>query len=129
MNIDKFNSDDYKIVSEWWRSQDWPTVPSNLLSNHGFIIRDESIPIVAGWVYETGTPMFLLEWIVGNPDIDWEKRQEGILTLVDFCSEYSKQLGAQMLFTMIKNERLMDKIESKGFMKTDENMSHFIRSL
>jgi hypothetical protein len=128
-NIKLFKDSDYDIVKSWWKHYDWPAVSLDVLPKTGFIIDNDEIPVAASWVIATNSPIYLLEWTVGNPDIDWELRSEGLQKLIEYCCHFCKNNGANFVFTMTKNKRLLEKLKNCNFKTTDEDMTHLLRSL
>ena len=130
MEIKSFNTNtDYNDVSSWWKAQDWPILPESILSDCGFIIKDNNLKIAATWVFKTNSPIYIMEWTVGNPEVSWEKRQEGIQLLTEAASSWSKEHGASYLLTMTKSKRFIEKLKDSGFKETDDEMVHLMRSL
>lgn len=120
---------DYDEVSSWWTKQKWPVIPSEFLSPTGFIAIDGDDKVAVTWVYRTDSPIYIMEWLVGNPDVSHEKRKQGIEGVINTSSIYAKESGASQLFTMIRNDRLSEKLKDLDFKETDKEMTHFIRSL
>ena len=130
MNIRPFDFDkDYAEVSSWWTKQSWPVMPKNYLSASGFIAVDDENKYAVTWVFKTDSPFYIMEWLVGNPDVSFEKRKEGVDMVVESASEYSKSCGAKHLLTMTNNTRFCEKLKELKFTETDNNMVHFMRSL
>ena len=130
MNIRTFNKEDYSIVHNWWTKQQWTPVPEDMLSSTGFIVtKDDGEEVAAAWVYITNSPIFLIEWMVGNPDLDWEERQDGINMLLDECSNWCKAHGAGFMLTMTNKDRFIDKLKDNDFKVSDEGKSHLLRRL
>lgn len=129
LKVRKFSKEDHKDIVNWWNEQDFPALPIELLSPNGFIVEDEEEKIAATWVYRTDSPIYIMEWTVGNPSLDFKKRGAGLDLLIDNASTWAKEDGALLLFTMAEHKRLISRLENKNFTKTDENMTHFMRRL
>ena len=130
MKIRRFDFEkDYKDVSSWWKSQGWPVLSRDMLSDDGFIAYDDNKKYAATWVYKTNSPIYIMEWLVGNPDVDYSLRKQGIVLVVEMSSLFAKESGAKSLLTMTSNERFAEKLEELKFNETDRNMIHYIRSL
>lgn len=100
-----------------------------MLTGKGFIVETDKDKVAAGWVFTTNCPIYIMEWVVGNPKVDWEKRQDGIKTLIDDCSEWAKQDGASFILTMTSNKRFIEKLKDSKFSETDKEMTHLMRRL
>ena len=131
MIIRNFDSDlDYVDVMSWWESQGWPALPSSMLSNTGFIVEtNDGIKLASNWIFPTNCPIWIMEWTVGNPDVEWTQRKEGLDYLINHSCQWAKNNGALKVFTMTKHARFIDKLQELNFIKTDDNMTHLIRSL
>lgn len=130
LKVREFNPEkDYSTVIEWWEAQEWPALPLEMLPKNGFIVEDEEEKVAASWVYRTDSRIYIMEWTVGNPVLDHKKRGEGLDILLDVCSQWAKSQGAWMLLSMTSHDRLIDRLETKDFKKTDENMTHLMRRL
>lgn len=131
MQVREFDSkQDYKDVSQWWIKQGWPALPEDILTTSGFIVQCGEEKLAATWIFKTNCPIYIMEWTVGNPDANWEKRATALELVTDAACDWAKQDGAKQVFTMTKSNRFIDKlINCNGFVKTDSGMTHLVRSL
>lgn len=120
---------DYPDVKLWWEKQEWFPVETHLLSSTGFIAETEKTKLAATWIYVTNSSIYIMEWTVGNPDVEWEQRAEAIDLVVETASRWSKTNGAAIVFTMAGHDRLINKLKKQDFIETDTNMTHFVRRL
>ena len=119
----------YDIISQWWKAHNWPVIPQDHLPKCGYIVYMQDTPIIAGFVYKTDSAFCLFEFIVANPEITGIKRSMAFDFLVEAVVEYSIEIGAKSLFISATNEGLMKKLQKNSFIKTDTNMTNFIRRL
>lgn len=131
MNIRDFDiQKDYDDVVKWWKANDWVVMPPEMYGIQGFIAETDDHKIAACWVYrDKKCPICILEWTVGNPDIDWEVRKEGIDKVIAQSFSWAQEDGAQFVLTMTKNKRLIEKLKDNNFVETDSGMTHLIRRL
>lgn len=131
MQVREFNVEtDYSDVASWWKKQDWMILPKEVLGIKGFIVEDNGEKLAASWVYrDKSCPICIMEWTVGNPDADWEKRKEAIDLVINSCTTWAKEDGATLMLTMTKSKRFLEKLQDKDFVQTDDGMTHLIRSL
>lgn len=122
-------STDYETVKTWWLAQNWPAVPESSLSTTGFIIKEGDQSLLSGWVYHTNSDIAWLEFIVANPEIKGEQRDEAFELFFSFVLNYAKIKNYKNVFTSVQHQGLMKRLEKNGFKKGDENMTNFIRSL
>jgi len=120
---------DYEDVCGWWSQQKWPPIPQGILSPNGFLVENGENKLACAWLFKTDCPIAIMEWLVANPNTKWEDRDSAQYMLIEYISEYAKRDGSKFLFTMVKHPRLIERLNVCEFDKTDENMSHFLRSL
>lgn len=120
---------DYDEIASWWKAQDWPVLPANMLSPSGFIAENAQHKIAATWIFKMNCPIFLMEWTVGNPEVHHTIREEALRQVTNKACEWAKENGAAQVFTMTKHERFIGKLKDFGFQETDSGMTHLIRSL
>lgn len=130
LSIREFNIDtDREDVMCWWKSQGWDSSTIGLVSPNGFVAEVDDKKVVATWVLKTDTPIYLIEWTVGNPDVSWETRDICIKALTEHACSWAKENGASATMVMTKNKRYIDKLKDNGFMLSDDGMTHLVRSL
>jgi len=131
VNIRSFDKDkDYNDVSSWWTKQNWPVIPIEFLGPNGFMIENEQNKIATMWVLQFGgTPMYSIEWIIGNPDIEWQDRSEGIKQLTNYLCDWTKKQDGKIMLCMTQHKRIADNFLKIGFTTDDTHIYPLIRSL
>lgn len=130
MLVRSFDKADYEDVAVWWKKQNWPIVPSELLGKNGFIAEQDNVKLAAIWVFRLqDSPMSIIEFAVGNPDAPWELRSKALNAVVDQASECAKADGAKFLLASSHHPRMIEKLLSFGFAKMETNMTQVMRSL
>jgi len=131
LTIREFNIEsDYDTIVEWGTKQGWPMMSSKYYGLKGFMATESNTPVAVGFVYrDEGCPFCILEWVIGNPDVDWELRKKGIDNIMEACFSWAKEDGAEVVLTMTKNKRLIEKYKENKFVETDNEMTHLIRRL
>ena len=119
----------YQVICSWWKAHNWPCIPPDHLPRQGYIIYNQDTPLIAGFVYKTDSAFCLFEFIVANPEVRGIKRSIAFDFLVEAVVKYSIGVGAKSLFISANNGGLMKKLEKNNFIKTDINMTNFIRKL
>ena len=110
--------EDYDIVCDWWKWWRWPMIPKETLPNNGtggFMIEKNNIPIVCGFLYTSNSKLAWLEYIVSNPEYREDDRQDAIDSLITNVEEFSKSIGIKVLFSIGRNNSLMDKFNKLGW--------------
>jgi hypothetical protein len=130
MELRRFDPEqDYVDAVTYWKQQKWPAVPLDLLPQVGIVALDGDRKIAFGWLYQTDSKFALVEFVLGNPNVDWELRDEGVQLVINRLCEEAKERGFTSIFSSIGHKRLIEKYKSNGFRVTDENMTNFIRRL
>lgn len=129
MTLKVYENEHYEILVDWWKKQDWQALPADMLSPTGFISYDEETPIAAGFLYNTDSNWAVIEWVVGNPDVDHEKRSEGLDLVLNGLLITAEGLGKKYIQTIVEHKRLIERYKNFKFMETDKNMTVMIRSL
>lgn len=126
---------DYDVIRHFWPAHGWPELPIAALTTMGLCavdcdVRGEETILAACWVYTaTNSSLAMLEWMVTNPDVSPLKAAKAVYQLADFASLECKRRGYAVLFTTCKNKGLERVYERAGFSKTDENVTHYVKTL
>lgn len=123
--LDKDSSD----VKNWWNSQGWDESSIHIISSSGFIVENDQHKIAATWVIKTNSPIYMIEWTVGNPEVNWEIRKDALEQLTEYACNWAKVDGAKAIMIMTKNNRYIEKLKNIKFIESDNNMTHLVRSL
>lgn len=125
-----YKAEDYAMVSAWWGSHGWPSVPAEFLPVVGIIIEDEGVPRCAVWIkQENSTPIAMMEWLVTNPDNTGKQSMRVISHAVASCRDCCKAMGRTALFTYCKQPSLSRIYQREGFELSDEGMIHLLMKL
>ena len=129
MKIKLIDSDDYETISEWWKSHDWEPVHPYLLTNSGFLIMDEDLPIVAGWYVKTNGLTALVEWIVKNPEAKPRQFIKGLSLLCETIEDLAKGDGYKMIITFLENNKLKKFMERRKYEQADMGLDTDVKGL
>jgi len=130
MKLVKFDIEkDYNQISDWWTKQNWPSIPKEYLSEYAFMAQDNGVNIAITFVFTTNCPMNIMEWTVGNPEVNWELRNKGIELIIEEACKWSKKNGAKQVLTMTGHKRFINKLEKSGFNITDKDVTHLMRGI
>jgi hypothetical protein len=130
MLVRKFDPEtDYPHAVGCWKTQGWPAIPLDLLPKTGVVVESDGVNLAYGWLYLTDSKMTIMEFIVGNPNVDWKLRDEAIHLVINKLIVEAKERGGRSIFSSVNHKRLMDRYKSHGFIQTDVNMTNFIRNL
>lgn len=130
MIVRKFDPElDYIDAVTCWKQQEWPAIPLDLLPKTGIVVESDQSKLAFGWLYLTDSKMSILEFIVGNPNVSWQERDEAIHLVINALCLEAKGNGARSIFTSVNHPRLIERYKSQGFAETDRNMTNLIRNL
>ncbi len=123
--IRQINSDDYQVLTEWWKDWDWQPVPEVFLSPTGLMVYND-IDICAGWIYKTDTPICWIENVISNKNA---KDRDAVTFLLQALEAKARTMGFKVAMTSVKNKSLIRKMENIGYIKTDTDMTNYVRAL
>ena len=119
LNIRKLEEGDWDTLVSWCdRLRGWENPPRDFLPDNGtggFIVEKGDTPILAGIIYFTISKAVLVEWLVSNPDYKGEDRREAIEFLILTCEEYIKLDGKKYIFSIGRNESLINIHKRLGY--------------
>jgi len=116
---------DREMLVGWWKKHDFPPPPERYLPQVGIIV-DEC---AAGWLYETGTPLAWVEWVVGDPDCDKLKRRQALGGLLVTLLQIAKTKGITDIFTSSNHPGWIETLKENGFIVADNNVTQLIRRI
>ena len=127
LNIRRLEESDWDTLVSWWDAwPEWTAPPKDFLPDNGtggFMVENNDIPIVAGFLYKTNSKSVLLECIVSNPDYKEEDRKMAIELLINGAENVSKKLGCKYMFSISRNKSLIE-IHKKLNWTVDKKPSH-----
>lgn len=128
MRLELFEIDKhYKTLMHWWKKHNWPEIPQDALPKTGFVaVNPDGKPVAMGFLYQTDSVMGVCEWFTRNPDMDPGIGRIGIDWVIGGIQGAMKALGIRTLFTSTNNEKLMTRLESFGFFRTDQGMTNLL---
>lgn len=127
--IKKFTKKDHALLKKWWDLYKWPAIPLHFLPD-GFIAYVDDKPVIAGFLYipKKGSISWF-EWIIGNPFVSKEKREAGFKILLKSILKLAKKNKKTHIMTGSNNKTFLKKLESSGFIKTDDGISHYLKGV
>jgi len=117
------------MIREWWKEHKWVPVHPYLLSNSGYLVLDNEVPIVAGWYVRTNGLTSLVEWIVKNPKAKVKQFIKGLSLLCKTIEEKSKKDGYKMIITFLENDKLKKFMERRKYISGDIGLDTYVKTL
>lgn len=118
----------YAIAHDWWIDHGWTPLPSTHLPPIGFLVYFADVPVCAGWLYRTDSPIAMMEWVVANPEIKGPLRADALDLLIDTCKQTAKQLGHTMVLSWCHNDSLAQRYAKHHFIKGDTGLTSLVYS-
>ena len=131
VRIEKYNKSQYPMLAEWWKAHQWEPVAKEILGeDNGRVAYVEDEPVAAGWFYTVreAPQVGWIEWVVGNPLVDYNKRSKGLTGLLDELSEEAHKAGVKVLFSAAKHIRYIERLSGHGFKPADTGMTHMVKT-
>lgn len=125
MTVKAYTIEDYALIAGWWEKRKFAVIPPEALPSIGFIVNNNA----AGFLYVTDSTMGVMEWLVTNPDADKHERIKDLKKVIELISEAAKAMDVKLIFSSINNETLMSVYQDSGFVKTDTNMTNYLKKV
>ena len=130
-NIRKFNKNDILEISKWCN---FYSLPQNTLDimpeNTSYILEINNNPAIIACLYLTECKkLAFIENVIGNPKFKGPLRSEGLTILCKYLENLSKELNYEVLIILAEKEKLKDKYENMGYIKTLNNLTLFTKVL
>lgn len=127
LNIRRLTEEDWPVLESWWNAwEEWVAPPRDFLPDNGtggFIVENNNVPVVAGFIYFTNSKGALLEYIVSSPDYRKKDRNKAIELLITAVEKVLKDKGYKYIFSIGRNKNLIDKHKKLGW-TVDVKPSH-----
>lgn len=127
MHVRHINKQDYDLLSSWWKAQEFPEIPQELLPDTGLLVSNLlGIPVVAAYLYKTNSKVGWLEWTTANPEIRGIQRDLAFDVLFKNMINYGKDLGISIILTSVSNPSLKARMERGGAEVSDSGMTNLV---
>lgn len=118
-------------MSEAWRkARGWPEMPDHAMPAMGVMCFVSGVPAASCFLYRTDSSVGIMEWLTTNPELDGDTRsiaQDHLIESIELAAKTG--MGMKYIFSFCSHKPLIDRLQRKGFLKTDENMTHFVKVL
>lgn len=131
MVVRAFLPSDYSLLANWWRDWELPVAPIEFLpTDSGLIVMSGFLPVCAGFLYQLGdTPMFWIESVVSNPNVEKEVRTEALGHLIGGLADKAKEMDCELLMGSTPREGLAQIFQEQGFGQAPEKYVHVARRI
>jgi len=118
---------DFAELQSWVKGHKWEApLPSEYLSETGFIAEDAGVNLAACWLICTNAKMAWVGWPVINPRADRAKAREGLDEVFDAISQEASSRGYKYLITTSNIPSLVDRYKKHGFLECDLGVTQLI---
>lgn len=118
------------MVAGWWVHHGWPAVPSAILPKFGIVAHNEEKDLGAAWLYmDNSVGVCWMEWLVTSPACLGRMPIKVIRIIAGFLKSRALDMDYGVMMTTARQASLVRVLESNGFTKSDEGMTHLISIL
>ena len=134
LRIRPLESSDYdEILVKWWEAWGWAPPKRDFLPEDGkggLMVMDGDVPVCAGFMYVTNSNVVLLEWIISSFKFKNKKvRKEALYMLIVTVTSLAEGLGKKYVYSLLKNESLINIYKELGFNKGGNSGQEMIKKL
>ena len=126
MNTRTLTESDYEILTDWWKAWKWPVMAKDMLPDNGtggIMVDNEGENIVAGFLYWSNSKLVWLDWIISNPKVSRDIRQEAIKKLILTAEHMTKKAGSKYMMSISRSNSLLKTHKELGW-TIDPDPSH-----
>jgi len=126
MNTRTLTESDWETLSDWWKAWNWPVMAKDMLPDNGtggIMVENEGENIVAGFLYWSNSKLVWLDWIISNPKVNRDIRQEAIKKLILTAEHMTKEAGSKYMMSISRSNSLLKTHEQMGW-NVDKTPSH-----
>lgn len=126
MNTRTLTESDWETLSDWWKAWNWPVMAKDMLPDNGtggIMVENEGENIVAGFLYWSNSKLVWLDWIISNPKVSRDIRQEAIKKLILTAEHMTKQAGSKYMMSISRSNSLLKTHKELGW-TIDPDPSH-----
>ena len=126
MNTRTLTESDWETLSDWWKAWKWPVMAKDMLPDNGtggIMVENEGENIVAGFLYWSNSKLVWLDWIISNPKVSRDTRQEAIKKLILTAEHMTKKAGSKYMMSISRSNSLLKTHKQMGW-NVDKTPSH-----
>ena len=118
MNTRTLTESDWETLSDWWKAWKWPVMAKDMLPDNGtggIMVENEGENIVAGFLYWSNSKLVWLDWIISNPKVNRDIRQEAIKKLILTAEHMTKKAGSKYMMSISRSNSLLKTHKQMGW--------------
>ena len=126
LQVRKLIESDWDIITKWYEQYEQPMpnrdfYPENGLG--GFMVYKENMLIASMFLYITNSNTAIPAIVISNKEYRDNDRSDALQLLVDFTTDFAKNVGCKYSFAWAKPGVLLEKYKQTGFI-ADETPSY-----
>lgn len=129
MEIQPFKTEHYSELSSFWSQYGWVAPKEEVLPKKGFVAIYNGKIVAASFVYLSCSGMALLDWVIGNKQVESSVRGKAVYNVISACKDYAKEQDKCVLYTVTANQVLQEIYKKVGFKNMETNATTMAISL
>lgn len=123
--VRRFDFDkDYDIISAWWREHGSYVPMQQHLPPTGLMVEIENEPASAGFLFNTDAKICVVEFIICNPQLNKQQRNDAINLLIEKLRDVAIKIGYTAIYTSTGIPKFINRFKDAGFIEADKNQTH-----
>lgn len=115
----------FDLLRIWWHERKFPQIPVHLLPQTGLVVEsDDGVPICAGFMFRTDSPVAIINHLVSDPTYEREARSMAVDLLIMDLVGIAKSMGYLMVTGATNLSRLTERYQKLGFKCYDDRVTH-----
>lgn len=120
----------YDLICSWWLEHSWPCIPLDMLPvENGLLCYYNDKPVCSGFIYNTGTSIAWLEWLLCDPQAPKSYRSDAIDYLIKALELLAKENEATVVFTSVVSKPLIRRLDKHNYSINDTGMTNLTKVL
>jgi len=115
----------YEQYSEMAESHGFPPMPLVTIDEMLAYVEDGEI-LYTCFVWNAGSVMSIIGFPVSNLKVDYSKRKGKLNEFIKGIVEYCKNKGSMIVWTTSGTDRVIDSLDSNGFILGDKNVNLYL---
>ncbi len=119
----------FELIKSWFDKRKFPAPDPDLLPPTGCVIYMGEIPMCAGFLFKTDTPVAVIAHLIADPDTGKSDRSNAVDYLLITLQWAARDLGFKHVMCSSNLPQVCARFEKVGFLKGDENVTTYRRDL
>ena len=118
LQVRKLIEKDWDFLPSWWEAYNQPVPPRDFLPSNGlggFVVCKELDPIATMFLYMTNSKTAIPAIVISDRYYRDNDRSDALQLLVDFTTNFAKDMGYKFSFAWAKPGILLEKYKESGF--------------